>query len=90
MLRRPRLPDSIALLIWMVALIPLAFASLVPAVLLTWCEESDCHGSDVGLLVWAGGVLAAVFSTVLRARRLALVVATAALVAPFVLVLRLW
>jgi hypothetical protein len=90
MVRRPRLPDSIALLVWMVALIPLAFASLVAAVLLTWCEESDCHSSNVGLWVWAGGILAALLSTLLPARRLALAVATAALVAPFVLVLRLW
>jgi hypothetical protein len=82
--RRPQLPESIPLLVWMVALIPLAFVGLAPALLLaSWCPENgDCHTSSLGLWAWAGGILAAVLSTVLTARRVMLAISTAALVTP--------
>jgi hypothetical protein len=82
--RGPRLPESIPLLVWMVALIPLAFVSLASAALLaSWCTENgDCHPSNLGLWAWAAGILAAALSTVLSARRVMLAISTAALIAP--------
>jgi pheromone shutdown protein TraB len=90
--RRPQLPESIPLLVWMVALIPLAFVGLAAAVLLaSWCTENgDCHTSNLGLWAWAGGILAAALSTVLTARCVMLAISTAVLVTPFVLLWIAW
>ena len=75
----------------MVALIPLAFASLVPAMLVaSWCEADDCDRSTAGLWAWAGGIVLALLSTIVPARRTALALATTALLAPFAIAWIVW
>jgi hypothetical protein len=72
---RPSLPESIAVLVWMVALVPLAFLSLGTVALLGIGEDGL---SLAAIVVWLSGILAVLLSVFLRPRRLLLSVATAA------------
>jgi hypothetical protein len=72
---RPSLPESIAVLVWTVALVPLGFVSLGAVAAL---GLGDGGVPVAARVAWVSGVLAVLLSVFLPTRRLLLSVATAA------------